>query len=213
MLRNSASPAPRERRAAEPAEQVAPVDAPTAALMANLRRLRQAVGWSLDTLAERSNVSRSMLSQIELGRSAPTISLLWKIAQALKVPFSALLVDSSHQRVRVLRGKEAKTLTSSSGGFVSRPLFPSDRPRNVEFYELRLAAGTVEEADPHAPGTVENLVVSQGELDLVVGEDRHRLARTDAIQFDADVPHVYRNPGRREAVLYLVITYAEEGAK
>src|SRR4051812_33979539 len=94
---------------------------PAVALAANLRRLRLGAGLSLDALAEKSGVSRSMLSQIELGRSAPTINLIFKIAQALKVPFSALLVDASSQRTRVLRGREAKTLASADGTFVSRP--------------------------------------------------------------------------------------------
>jgi len=213
MTRNRASAAREKPQPAEPAEPIASIEPPTAALAANLRRVRLAAGWSLDTLAEQSGVSRSMLSQIELGHSAPTINVLWKIAQALKVPFSALLVDASRGRVRLLRGKQAKTIASSDGGFVSRPLFPSDRPRQVEFYELRLAAGAVEEAEPHAPGTVENLVVNQGELEITIGAEQHRLARTDAIQFEADVPHAYRNPGRSEAVLYLVMTYAGEAGR
>ena len=43
-----------------------------------------------------------------------------------------------------------------------------------------------------------------------VGDDRHELATGDAIQFEADAPHEYRNPSDEEAVIYLVMTYAEE---
>src|SRR5262245_47190505 len=58
---------------------------------ANLRRLRVQRGLSLEKLAQSSGVSRAMLGQIELGRSAPTINVLWKIARALDVTFSALI--------------------------------------------------------------------------------------------------------------------------
>ena len=59
----------------------------------NLKRLRTNRNLSLEALANASGVSRGMLSQIELGRSVPTISLLWKVARALDVPFSALTSD------------------------------------------------------------------------------------------------------------------------
>ena len=96
-----------------------------------------------------------------------------------------------------------------TGSFTSRALFPFDEPRTVEFYELRLAPGSVERADPHPPGTVENLVVTSGRLEIGVADDRYLLATGDAIQFDADGPHEYHNPGDTEAVIYLVMTYGE----
>src|SRR5438552_16590882 len=58
---------------------------------ANLRRLRMRRGLSLEKLAQKSGVSRAMLGQIELGQSAPTINVLWKIARALDVTFATLI--------------------------------------------------------------------------------------------------------------------------
>jgi quercetin dioxygenase-like cupin family protein len=80
----------------------------------------------------------------------------------------------------------------------------------VEFYELRLLAGAVEDADAHPPGTTENLVVTAGAVEIDVAGDTHRLEAGDSILFEADTPHAYRNPGKAEAVMYLVMTYAEE---
>ncbi len=183
---------------------------PSAAVGTNLRRMRSQRGLSLDKLAKASGVSRAMLCQIELGQSAPTISILWKIARALHVPFSALISEQTPTRTKVLTGANAKVLRSADGSFSSRALFPFDQPRTVEFYELRLAPHSAEQADPHAPGTVENLIVTDGALEIDVGDTCHQLGVGDAIQFEADVPHVYRNPGEREAVMYLVMTYAEQ---
>src|SRR4029078_4205481 len=94
--------------------------------------------------------------------------------------------------------------------FSSRALFPFDEPRRVEFYELRLNSGAVEDADAHPPGTSENLVVTAGTVEIDVAGDTHRLPNGDSILFEADTPHAYRNPGKGEAVMYLVMTYAEE---
>lgn len=179
---------------------------------ANLRRLRVQRGLSLERLSKASGVSRAMLSQIELGQSAPTINVLWKISRALSVPFSALISHRPQGTTRVLPALQAKKLSSHDGSFVSRALFPFDEPRQVEFYELRLAPKAEEHADAHPAGTTENLIVSQGALEMLVGSERHVLAQGDAILFEADVPHIYRNPGAVEAVMYLVMTYAEKVA-
>ena len=174
---------------------------------ANLRKLRVHRGLSLEKLSKASAVSRAMLGQIELGKSAPTINVLWKIARALEIPFSALIRDQRAGGTVVLPRERAKKLTSHDGAFTSRALFPFNVPRNVEFYELRLAARGVEKADPHPPGTTENLVVSKGTLALSVGTDRHTLAAGDAVLFEADAPHVYENAGDEELLMYLVMTY------
>ncbi len=176
---------------------------------ANLRRLRNKRGLSLEKLARASTVSRAMLGQVELGQSTPTINVLWKIARALGVPFSALISSRAAGRTTVMPAERAKILTSHDGTFSSRALFPFDEARTVEFYELRLTAGAVERADPHPPGTVENLVVNAGAVEILVGSERHLLAKGDSILFEADVPHHYRNTGTEPSVMYLVMTYAE----
>ncbi|MEW5851444.1 MAG: helix-turn-helix domain-containing protein [Myxococcota bacterium] len=175
----------------------------------NLRRLRVRRGLSLEKLSKASGVSRAMLGQIELGQSAPTINVLWKISRALGVPFSALISARGEGGTVVLRVNSAKRLTSHDGKFSSRALFPFDEPRRVEFYELRLAAGGVENAEPHQAGTVENIVVSQGSVEIDANGDKHQLQAGDAIVFAADVVHSYRNTGNTEAVMYLVMTYAD----
>lgn len=176
----------------------------------NLKRLRTERGLSLQGLAEASGVSRAMLGQVELGQSAPTINVLWKMARALDVPFSALITSQASGGAKVMRADAAKKLLSGDGAFQSRALFPFDEPRRVEFYELKLTPKGVEEADPHAPGTTENLVVARGSVEIVTAGETHRLEAGDAILFEADKPHVYRNVGAGDAVLYLVMTYAEQ---
>jgi quercetin dioxygenase-like cupin family protein len=125
------------------------------------------------------------------------------------VPFAALTSVSGVHGTVILRGADAKVLSSADGKFLSRALFPFDSPRKVEFYEVRLRPGGVESAEPHAPGTTENLIVAKGTVEITVGHNPHRLAEGDAILFEADTPHSYRNAGSGEARLYLVVTYVE----
>jgi transcriptional regulator with XRE-family HTH domain len=176
---------------------------------ANLRRLRSQNNLSLEKLSRAAGVSRAMLGQIELGQSVPTVTVLARIADAFALPLTAFIGQRTEPNATLLPAGEAKVLRSPNGAFVSRALFPFNGNRKVEFYELRLDPGCDEASEAHASGTCENLVVSQGTLEIAVGADLHPLATGDAIFFAADVPHSYRNRGAVAAIAYLVMSYPE----
>jgi len=91
----------------EPGEDTAGL---AAVIGGNVRKLRKQHGLSLETLAQRSHVSRAMLSQIELGRSTPTIAVLWKIAYALEAPISAFwALHLTGVPPRTVRGRTIET--------------------------------------------------------------------------------------------------------
>ncbi|MXN52888.1 helix-turn-helix domain-containing protein [Shinella sp. AETb1-6] len=172
----------------------------------HLRRLRTRRGYSLDRLAKVSGVSRAMLGQIETGKSSPTLSILAKIAAALEVTCGSLIIEAEEPTTVLLTRAGSKTLSSSDGKFETRALFPYDGDRTVEFYELRLAPHHSERADAHRHGTVENLVVTEGTVEVIVGKQPYILGEGDALLFEADVPHVYRNMTGSPATVYLVST-------
>ena len=106
-------------------------------LAQNLRIIREDRNLSLDKLADLTGVSKSMLRQIETGQSSPTISTLWKIANGLRVPFTALLREQSAEVV--LSGfKAGKPLTGRSKGYRLFPLVPFDPERSFETYYVEI---------------------------------------------------------------------------
>ncbi|AKU97850.1 Transcriptional regulator [Labilithrix luteola] len=173
----------------------------------NLKRLRSERGWSLDIVAGMTGVGRQTLGQIELGRTVPSLGTLWKIARAFDVPFSVLLAQPTDLGTRIFRRSNARPILDADGRFSSRALFSPDDKGRFEFYELFLAARSREEAEAHAPGTRENLLVTQGRLVLELGKETFELAKGDAIAFTADVPHAYVNASNEECWMSLVMTY------
>lgn len=174
----------------------------------NLRRIRSGLHLSLDALAQRSGVSRAMLSQVELGRSVPSIAILWKIARALDLTVSAFLSRRADPGAVLVRVADSRSLLSNRSQFSARALFPLEEAPRAEFYELRLGRLAEERSPAHAAGTRENLVVARGSVQVEVDERRYTLATGDALYFEADVPHGYRNLADTEATLYLVMTRA-----
>jgi XRE family transcriptional regulator, regulator of sulfur utilization len=172
----------------------------------NLRQHRKRRELSLDQLAHATGVSRAALSQIETRKTNPTIGVMWKIASGLGVPFSEL-IGESQVALSVLRRGDAQLLRSTDRKFESRPLVPPAGVNQIEMYELTLAARSRYASDPHGPGTKELVVVLSGALRMTVGDNVDDLNAGDSVVFDANLPHVYENPGNAEARYHDVIIY------
>jgi quercetin dioxygenase-like cupin family protein/DNA-binding Xre family transcriptional regulator len=177
-----------------------------------LRRLIAHKNHSFERLAELSGIDPNELLRIRSGSVTPTIDHLWRIANALGIPFGSLVTSKGRRDTRVVRNSERQSVTSHDGNFITRPLFPYDSSRSVEFYEIEIAPGHRHRVEAHAPRTKENLVVLNGSLEVTIGHEAPQtLSAGDAIDFLADVPHSYRNLHSEPVVAYLVISY-ETGA-
>ena len=85
-------------------------------------------------------------------------------------------------------------------------MVPAAGVNGIEMYELTLSARSRHISDPHGPGTKELVVVLSGTLRMTVG-DHTRLEAGDSVVFDANLPHVYENPGTGDARYHDVIIY------
>ncbi len=172
-----------------------------------LRGFRRERHLSLDDLSARSGVSRAALSQIEGGRTNPTLAVLWKIAVGLEVPFHDLMGIGPTDAAIVLRAGDAPPLRTADGRMESRLLSPGGSTTDTEVYELKLLPKALHKADPHARGTSETVVVMTGALRLTVGTNIYELAPGDSVFFRADVGHAYENRSTRETRCINVIHY------
>jgi transcriptional regulator with XRE-family HTH domain len=176
-----------------------------AALARNLRRLRGERALTLDELAKRAGVSRSMLIQIEQQRVNPTLAILVRLAQALDVGLAELVELGGRRRVRVISRDEAVELWSSPGGGSGRLLVGSDQLDHIEFWDWRLEPGDVHEAEAHAPGTAEIIHVLDGDLALTVDGESHAAATGESVVFAADAGHSYGNDGARPLRVFMIV--------
>jgi transcriptional regulator with XRE-family HTH domain len=174
----------------------------------SLRVLRKNRQLSLDQLAAASGVSRAALSQIEGSRTNPTLSLLWKIAVGLGVPFHTLLGTEQSGRPQVLRAGDSPVMRNKDGRMESSLLSPAGANQALDVYDLNFLPKGVHRSEPHGAGTTETLIVLTGALRVTVGDDSNDLAPGDSIFFHADLPHVYENRSSRETRCIDIISYS-----
>ncbi|MEV6678430.1 cupin domain-containing protein [Streptomyces erythrochromogenes] len=165
------------------------------ALARNLKRWRGERGFTLDSLAARSGVSRGMIIQIEQARTNPSVGTTVRLADALGVSISALLDYDRGPQVRVVPPEQVVRIWSSEAGSSTTMLIGTDQRGPMELWTWHLVPGEGTDSVPHPSGTIEMLHVTAGELTLVVGEEQFRVPAGAAAAFEANLPHSYRNEG------------------
>jgi XRE family transcriptional regulator, regulator of sulfur utilization len=185
----------------------APPSKDRAAVGVRIRALREAMGFSLRDLAERSGVSAPMLSQVERGETSPTLAVAEKIAAGLELTLSQLLRLDEGEHVAVSRVAERRRYERGGHRFEElTPPLPGQRA-DVSLHTLKAGATTGGPDDPpmHEPGSRETAVVLTGVLALTVDGTRHELHAGDSVTFDADLPHHFENDGEEQARFLAVI--------
>jgi XRE family transcriptional regulator, regulator of sulfur utilization len=172
----------------------------------NLKTIRENKKLSLDQVAKLTGVSKSMLGQIERGEVNPTISVVWKIANGLKISFTSLL-DHAKSDVEVVKKSEIAPLIEDEERFINYPIFTFDETRKFEQYYIEIKPGGSRKSDPHLMGTEEFVTAFEGEVSITVGGKEFKLADGDSIHFKSDISHSYRNDGDKTMHIHMTIYY------
>ena len=157
----------------------------------NIKRIRQEKNLSLGDLAKLSNVSKSMLAQIERGEGNPTLSTLWKIANGMQVSFNTLIAQPKLP-YKVTKLAEIEPILDMNGGLKNYSLF-SDIENNFSVYQIEVGKEISWISEAHLCGTAEFVIVIQGTLEIKLEEKTFILKKGENLWFKADVPHGYCN--------------------
>jgi transcriptional regulator with XRE-family HTH domain len=173
-----------------------------------LKTLRQEKGWSLDKTAEKTGVSKAMLGQIEREESSPTIATLWKIASGFEASFSDFLEDSPFPaKTPIFRFGETQQLHPSDDKIRVRSIFPYDPVLKIETFLNELLPGCEHLSPAHQIGMIEDVMVIDGEMEVLVNGQWQVLKKDESLRFQADQPHGYRNQGSIIARFHDVMHY------
>ncbi|MBU2703363.1 transcriptional regulator with XRE-family HTH domain [Sporomusaceae bacterium BoRhaA] len=172
----------------------------------NLYEIRKKKNYSLDKVAELTGVSKPMLGQIERGISNPSVALLWKIASGLNVSFSYFIEESKDETCYV-HFNDIQPLYESKSQMAAYPLFPYDDNRKFEIFTIFLQPGCTHSSNPHNDGVEEYIIVTEGQLDLVITENVYKLQKGDALSFPANKKHSYQNSSDTPVCFNNIIYY------
>jgi len=176
-----------------------------------IQRERKARHLTLEQLAARSGVSKSMLSQIERSEANPTFAVLWSLTQALKIDFTDLIAGGVAHRqqnpIELVSAAHTPEIKSPDGTWKLRILSPPALAGRMEWYEVEIAPRGKLESAPHAPGTFEHLTAWTDGLVVETEQGIQPLGNQETARYRADVPHQISNGGAETARALMVVLY------
>jgi len=175
-----------------------------------VRELRATRGLSLDALATRSGVSRSMISLVERGESSPTAVVLEKLATGLGVTMAAMFDAPSTAGAPggpIARRADQPLWRDPGSGYLRRNVSPPGAPQPMQIVEVEFPprARVAFETGARDVRIQQQVWVLEGTIDVTVGADRHRLRDGDCLAMQLDRPTMFHNPTRKPARYVVVI--------
>ena len=171
------------------------VDDTEALLAQRIRLERDLRNWSLADLAERSGVSKAMLSKIEREEVSPTAAILGRVAAAFEMTLAALLLKAEGIP-RLSRAAVQKTWRDPATGYVRKQIFSRpDHP--LELVEVELPAGQKVSFPAWSYAHIRQIVwVRKGQLVITEGDNRSELNPGDCLGFGPPSAVTFANESR-----------------
>jgi transcriptional regulator with XRE-family HTH domain len=178
---------------------------PVQAIAMRLKIEREARGWSLAELAERSGVSKAMISKIERSEASPTATVLGRLSGAFGLPLSVLLALAERAQERVALQAEQPAWTDPETGYTRRAVSPANSP--LELLDVSLPSG-VRVPYPASAFAFQHqqIWVLSGRLDFQEGTVTHQLTEGDCLLLGPPADCVFFNPGTEPARYVVALT-------
>lgn len=201
----SAGRATQRRRKSTSRQNLVPSPTDIGPEIHDLRKARQ---LTLPALSKLTGYSTGFLSQVENGKSSPSVDALHKIATALGVSISWFFAnepsDDPSEREYIVRADKRRSLGFKAG--ITDELLSPNLRGQLELLLCRFPQGTSSGTKAYTHRGEEAGIILEGRMELFIGEQRFVLESGDSFGFPSTIPHRYRNVGDGEAVVIWAIT-------
>ena len=176
------------------------------AIAERLRLERETRGWSLAELAQRSGVSKAMISKVERCEASPTATVLGRLSGAFGLPLSALFALAERGEERMSRAEAQPVWTDPETGYTRRAISPQNGSR-LDLIEVMLPPG-VRIPYPAAAFAFQHqqIWLREGCLVFTEGRTEWNLEAGDCLQLGQPEDCIFHNPGDRPAVYVVALS-------
>lgn len=183
---------------------------------ARVRAMRQERQWTVQQLADVAEVSRRMLTQIELGQANPSLVTIDRIARALDTHFANLARPEPIAAVSPPNADPTPVWSDGSGSeavllgatSTNEQASPAPAGTNTELWRWTLASGERYDAQPDQAGAQEIHHVLSGKLTIETTSGFIALSAGESAVIRSDRQYSYINEGPADAVFHRVVTGA-----
>jgi len=160
-----------------------------------IKELRKKQGMSIAELAEKSELSSGLISQIERNIVTPSIVSLWKIARSLQVSVGYFFDEDNQDITNPVVTKNTRKRIMASNNNAIYELLSPDLNRKIEFLYITIKPGDYSSKDFVVHEGEKCGIVIKGRLMVKMKDREYILEEGDSIYFDSTIPHKYINIG------------------
>ena len=168
-----------------------------------IRDIRLQMGMRLADLAEKAGYSISYLSQLENNKISPSIETLYRLSGVFGRPIGYFFEDFDNHAAFVVKKNQRRKMLLDDGQSQFELLSSSLQKKTMEALVIRLKRGHTSPEKTHV-GEEVGLVV-KGTICVTLSGVEHVLEEGDSIYYSATIPHMIKNIGDSEAVLFWVM--------
>ncbi|MCF8069002.1 MAG: XRE family transcriptional regulator [Desulfobacterales bacterium] len=182
-----------------------------AELQKNIKKFRTKKKLTLEKLAQKAGCSKAYISQVEKGVTAPSVSMLGKLAKGLDVQVADLFrgKDVSDGKECCLRKADRRKIEYPDGKTTSQLLTSEIFLKKMQPLISTIKPGgasDLSEKITHIPGSEEFVFVLKGEVEFEINAHQIKLREGDTLYFNGDIPHHWVNSSNKIAKVLFVFT-------
>ena len=163
-----------------------------------IKKSREEKHLTLKAIEASAGISATHISEIERGKTSPTLGALLRIAGALGRDPAYFLEEEDLGVVSIVTLENRLQETLPRGGGTHERLTTCIPGGRLQASIITLSPGGESRSDNHSHYGNEAAVVLSGTLRFFVGEESYALEEGDAIHYHANEPHRYENASRSE---------------
>jgi len=193
-----------------------------------VRQSRKNINLTIEQLAKKIGCSKSYISQLENGKTKPSLSMIGKLVKALDIPITDIFEGNLEEQDsppptakgsapsgtlfnHLVKKEGRRTITYPDGKildqFLTRAVYQKKMQPILTFIEPGGESHS-DETIEHPEETEEFLIVLKGKLDFDLAGEKICLQEGDSLYFDGALPHHWRNNGDQAAEVLFVWTPA-----
>jgi len=152
-----------------------------------------------------SGVSKSMISEIERGIRNPSITILWNIANSLRIPLNYFLKEDNLNSAMIYKMGNYSSIEGN--GYTFHPLMNFDEDKKFQIYFNEYKSNSQTETSFHYDGVEEYALITSGSLIVYLDNKKFEVNEGEVIHFIADKPHYYCNETENIAKAFILMFY------
>ncbi len=173
-----------------------------------IRSFRSAKGESLQALAQRSGVSKSMIAQIESGKTSPTLAVLAKLALAMEISLGDLVQPPEHTfNIHSSSPDESNVVSKKNSAFVCHLLANEYRHFSTEVYRFYFRSSGKTAFAANTPASLKHVWLEEGAMTVYIADRSIRISPQTLTTFNASIPHRFESPANNLAKGLFFVAY------